>query len=137
MSENNSVRLNPTCASEHLTQGFKELTRLRSAIADLYFDDEYDDEFLRPSAYAFDKSNLLLTKVSHILSGLPGGGYVSTDGAGGIRIEWSVGEKNVRLIIAESQSGKSYIYHEAGSIYDVDRDISPKSVSKWLDWLFT
>jgi hypothetical protein len=128
--------LNATDASERLKQEFKELTRLHSEISVLCSDDEYDDDFLRPTDYAVRKANLLLANVNNIRLGIPTGGHVSTDGMGGIRIEWSVSEKNVRLVIAESLSGKSYIYHEAGPMYGIDRDISPESVSEWLDWLF-
>lgn len=124
-----------TAVSDHSTWGNKELNRLYLELSQLYSDDEYDEDFLRPTKSAIYRARLWLTKVSHMLSGLPTGAYVSTDGSGGLRIEWSIEEKNVRLVIAATPSGKSYIYHEAGSEYGVDRNISPETISQWLNWL--
>lgn len=125
--------LDATAVSEHNRK--TELSRLYSEISHLFSDDEYDGDFLRPTDHAVYSAKLLLTKVKNILSELPVGGYVSTDGSGGLRVDWSAGEKNVRLIIAGSPSGKSYIYHEAGSEYGVDRNVSPEVTSRWLNWL--
>jgi hypothetical protein len=127
--------LTATAISDQLKWGSKELSRLHLELSHLYADDEYDEDFLRPTKSAIYKARLWLTKVSRILSDLPMGSHVSTDGSGGVRIEWSVGEKNVRLVIAARPSSKSYIYHEAGSEYGVDRSISPETISRWLKWL--
>lgn len=104
---------------------------LQSQLATLQDDDGYDDEFLRPTRHAIEMANKWLAEVAY----LPSGGHVSTVGDGGVRIEWSNDDKRIHLVIAGEVSGRTYIYHQDGSAYGVDRNVSGSNLVNWLRWL--
>lgn len=112
-----------------------QLSRLHSKLAALRDDDEYDDDFLRPTNYAIEKAREWLIETNSKLDGLPPGGHVSTIGDGGVRVEWASDNKRIHLVIASDVLGKTYIYHQEGLVYDVDRNVSSMALSKWLRWL--
>jgi len=58
-------------------------------------------------------------------------GCVSTDSAGGVRIEWVRETSSVHLVVPPADDAKSYIYHEVGSNYGTE-DATPKGLSHWL-----
>lgn len=56
---------------------------------------------------------------------------------GSIRITWDSDDKNVRLVYSELDC---YIFHEEvrggrSYVYEIDRDVTPQSLAKWVNWL--
>lgn len=112
-----------------------ELNQLFSALTVLLEDDEYDDDFLRPTGYAIEQVRKWLSQVNHIIAKIPSGGHFSTDGSGGLRVEWSKGQKEIRLIVPATKEQVAFIYHEDGTDYGADQTISSHAIAKWLTWL--
>lgn len=113
----------------------RELSLLMAKLMALFQDDEYDNDFLRPTIYALTRVGRWLIKVNSIILELPSDGYVSTTGDGGLRIEWVKDDKRVHLIVSPDPFGNSYIYHQDNIGYGADKNISPYAIAKWLNWL--
>jgi hypothetical protein len=58
---------------------------------------------------------------------------LSPDGSGGIRFEWHVGNKQLRLVFRADAS--PYIYHQIGDEYDIEESPNQDRTALWLDWL--
>ena len=107
-------------------------------IRDLMIEEDCDGYVFRPSEHA---SNSLKTLIGYVYihdgqlaERLPKP-FISPDGSGGIRVEWSVGERTVSLWHPSSPSARGYIYHSAGDRRDVDRNLSSATLTRWLLWL--
>lgn len=87
-----------------------------------------DDDFLAPTDYAINEAKKLLNDV--VLEG-----WLTTSGGGEIRVEWQNDNKHVNLVIASAADKESYLYHDDGPDYHIEKDISIDSVNKWLTWL--
>lgn len=101
----------------HLSAILKELNSLRSG-------PEQDDYgILRPSPHAYDEASGLLVDAaiaaSHELREIPLG-KVSTDGEGGVRIEWVRPDRSVHLVVPSTPDSIPYIYHECGDVFDTE-----------------
>jgi hypothetical protein len=99
-------------------------------------DDDYGQ--LRPTPYAFDKAVDLLIDAAIVarMSAHSGPrqipyGCVSTDAAGGVRIDWMRTTRSVRLSIPPTKEGVAYVYHEDGDAYATD-DATPERLWHWL-----
>ena len=84
---------------------------------------------LRPTQHAFDKSRCLLIE-SHLQYCIPTG-CVSTDSAGGVRIEWIRPTVSVHLVIPATRDHVPYIYHQVGYVYATE-DMTPERLAYWL-----
>lgn len=74
---------------------------------------EYDEDFLAPSQPSFQLARDLVLQVSRTLGFemvIPD--FVVPDGDGGIRVEWVVGNKHLRLVCS---SRTNYLYFEQDS----------------------
>ena len=58
----------------------------------------------------------------------------TTDDAGGIRLLWNLGAKNVRLNFGAAQDRQSYLYYEAGQDHDVE-PLDEDHLATRLAWL--
>jgi hypothetical protein len=58
-------------------------------------------------------------------------GSVSSDGEGGVRIEWRRGDRGVHLAVPANPD-ESYIYYEEGNDYALDENISASILSTHL-----
>ena len=99
--------------------------------------DEEDEDFLPPNAYAFSAACLLLKGANAQMKGSFPSGSPSADGAGGLRIEWQRSPKEVRLILAPKIGGRTYIYHESGDEYATENSVTAETLAFWLEWLLT
>lgn len=95
-----------------------------------------EDDEDKPSAHAFATAQNLITGSHPLLKiGFPRA-IVSADGEGGIRIEWALGQREVRLIIPADEHGKAYIYHQQGTNPGVDSNPpTADTLAGWLTWL--
>lgn len=97
--------------------------------------DDYDEDFLAPTEYAYTSArNFLLVAFETLENALPIPFYVP-DGEGGIRIEWMNGTRELGLICAASESRESYLYHEDGADYGVDELVTESILLNRLRWL--
>lgn len=97
-------------------------------------DNEYDDDFRRPSRKAltqllnhlFFVHEIFDTNLLHL--------HFSTSGDGEIRCETENEGKVVRIVINEN-SEKSYIYYQVhDDFYDADKIVTDESVLWYLAW---
>jgi len=98
-------------------------------------DSNYNDDFMKPTEYAFTTTWNLLDQASSIVEGLFPLGTVYPDGDGGLRVEWIRPQRELRLIIPSCEEERHYIYHESGAEYAADYNVSAKSLGNWLNWL--
>ena len=71
----------------------------------------------------------------------------STDEFGSIRLTWSklspecvdalyaTSRREVRLVCPASSEQQTYLYHEVGDNYAVERDVTASVLVQWLEWL--
>ena len=128
--------LSDNIASDLVTEADKPaavvLARLRELLRQ-----EDSDEFgvLKPTDHAFDLATRLVQEAS-ALSSVPKGS-VSTDSQGGVRITWFRADREVELVCPASPDSSPYIYHEAGSEYDLGEGASGRALARLLSWLAT
>lgn len=94
----------------------------------LQSDTDYDEDCPKPTPYAFQVARIML-------DGCKVDGSVYPDGAGGLRVDWIVGDKELRLIIPAYRSIQGYIWHMQGNEHAIDNDVSMSNLNKWLNWL--
>jgi hypothetical protein len=97
--------------------------------------DEYGT--LRPTQSAFKRTMQVLIEAYEALGDQFQKASTSTDDQGGIRVTWSRLDVDgeVRLICPAQADQAPYIYHELGSEYAVEREISGAILAQWLEWL--
>lgn len=120
----------------------KELGSIFLQIIELANGDQRDDDgILAPTKQAIDRTTRLLMNASAVVwhfspasseSFVFPRGWVATDSDGGLRIEWTKPGASLRLVIAASATGKSYLYHEFGDKYGSDRQVTPELLGRWL-----
>ncbi len=91
---------------------------------------------IRPTDHAFELAVGLLVDASVILrqarqAKIPRAS-VSPDFEGGLRIEWFRPQGNVHLVIPNCDGGECYIYHEQGTDFGVDDDVTAERLASWL-----
>ena len=101
----------------------------RSRILELYQGDP--EEHPGPAAFAAAWDILYETRSQ--VPAFPRGAACS-DLEGGIRVEWSCGDRNVSLVIPASGRRKPYIYQGEGDNYSVV-ETSPTELVRRLNWL--
>ena len=105
-------------------------------IADLIevLSDEGALEF-RPTRYAALRLWELLANVDSQMGTAFPYGYIYGDGDGGLRAEWKIPHREVRLRIAAQEGEQSYIYHQEHENYGGDKVVSAAALLRWLNWL--
>lgn len=97
--------------------------------------DEYDEDFLAPTDFSYQTMRKFLKGLCENFSRpLPIPNFIP-DGEGGIRAEWNIRGKEIRLVCPAKFDWKPYIYFEEGDFYDVEKDVKMKSLIKHFIWL--
>lgn len=98
--------------------------------------DKYDEEFLAPTDFSYQNmGNFLKGLCENFTRPLPIPNFIP-DGEGGIRAEWNVRDKEIRLVCPAKHDWKSYVYFEEGDFYDVEKDVKIKNLVRRFNWLF-
>lgn len=98
--------------------------------------DEYDEEFLAPTNFAYQAILKFLDGLSNSFNRrLPVPCFIP-DGEGGIRAEWEIQGRELRLVCPAKPDWKPYLYHEEGNYYDAEKDLKVGTFVKWFSWLF-
>lgn len=117
---------------------FLILRRIVGDLVALKAEEDSDGYIFRPSEYAFHSVITLLSgtygRDTELANRLPKP-FVSPDGRGGIRVEWSIGDRIVSLLFPASAQRHPYIYHAAGEEHGANRQVSVDSLSMSLRWL--
>ncbi len=109
-----------------LSEMLEQITALQGAA------DEDDFRALTDDAAARTRAFLESAAVS--LNAVPLG-TVAADGDGGLRIEWIRLDRELRLVVSASASGRSYLYYEQSESYGADYAPSAGELSRRLRWL--
>lgn len=125
--------LGKVCDPDRLVKGTGTnliLTRL----SDLVRVDLDDPERTAPSNLAFFKVWELLTQASLVrIKPLPSAAVSSTDD-GGIRVQWLGTRRQVRLVVAPDDNGRSYIYYQDQNAHGLEWDVRAEVLVRFLDW---
>jgi hypothetical protein len=98
--------------------------------------EEKDDPESCPTAYAIRLAVKSVVKARELLGYAGLHQTFAGDGTGGIRVEWKVGRREVRLIIPANDSGKAYIYSRNEKDSHVDFSASPGVLAETLRAMF-
>lgn len=94
-----------------------------------------DDTPTRPTEYAFDiVTGLLKTAAQWLPEDFPRGS-ASVGDDGGVRVTWSGGAKEVRLVCGGSETDRSYLYFESDDGYGIEDNMSADHLASYLRWL--
>lgn len=105
---------------------------LRNKFEDLLYE-KYNEEFLAPTKIVFDNAVKLLHSINNFLSyEMPMPSFIVPDGEGGIRIEWKVENKHLRISLSEE---RFYLYFEHRSDYAVIEEFNAQELIEKLRWL--
>lgn len=125
-----AIKLRHSASEEKLQQPERELLVL---LAELDDEDDYDEEFLKPSKTATNTTRNVLLQAyrGHTnFSLLPK--FVTADGDGGIRIQWQNKAKELRLLC--SDKGELKLYWQNGSEYGLEEPKITNLISRF-EWL--
>jgi hypothetical protein len=90
----------------------------------------------RPSDYAYGSARQIIeNSYTHYLGSAPKPA-VAPDGMGGLVVEWKAGRFIVRLIVAASEDGKSYVYSRGAHRSQVDHSASGLLLAHQLRTIF-
>lgn len=109
-----------------------------SRLIDLLQEPERDEdgERTRPTDYAFNHTHKLINSAISLLKGVDiQRGMVFTTSEGGIKVEWSIGDKELRLRVAEGGEGLTYLYKEVKGVPGLFRNPDALTLSRELNWL--
>ena len=119
-----------------------ELGSILIQVVDLANGETHDEDgVLAPTKHAMERTTRLLMDASTVVWKFAADsgktfifprGFVATDSEGGLRIEWTKPRASLRLMIAATVSGKSYLYHEFGEKYGSDRQVTADLLGLWL-----
>lgn len=97
--------------------------------------DEYDDDFLAPTNFAYQSMLKFLRGLSETFNQtLPIPSFIP-DGEGGIRAEWEIRGRTLSLVCPAKYSWKPYIYFEEEDFYGVEKDVKLGALTKKFRWL--
>ena len=97
--------------------------------------DEYDEEFLAPTEFAYQTMGKFLKRLSESFDRILPIPRFTPDREGGIRAEWEIRGRELRLVCPAKSDWKSYLYHEEGDSYDAEKDLKIETFIKWFNWL--
>ena len=93
------------------------------------------DEDDRPTDYSYRMSLDLLKEVATDLKTEFSRAIAAVGPGRGLRVTWSLGTRQVRLICGGSPSNKTYIYIESNSEHNVDYQVTGSRLATYLRWL--
>ncbi len=97
--------------------------------------DDYDEEFLAPTDFAYQTMEKFLRGLSESFDRLLPIPNIVPDGEGGIRAEWEIRGKILSLVCPSKSDWKPYIYFEEGDFYDAEKDVRLGIFIKRFSWL--
>lgn len=115
---------------DDLSITFSEIDELKRC------DNEEDGDYIfKPSDYSENFVKDLLSSTYKLLSFSPPLPSVSSDGDGGLRIEWEKNNRDLRLVCPSKEEKEKYIYFEDGDESKIEKNIDEKTLASLLQWL--
>lgn len=97
------------------------------------FNVEYDEDYLEPSQDIIKKiAELLFEANSNLVFEMPQPTFIVPDGEGGVRIEWKLNNKHLRLVYS---THRNYLYLECNSVPEAVENFTIKQFIESLRWL--
>jgi hypothetical protein len=109
---------------------------LKRLVALLEEDETDEYGVLQPSQTAFKLAMHFVVETYDLMGDRFPKASVSTDEQGSIRLTWSKLEPDceIRLTCPAYADQTAYLYHELGSSYAVERDVTVSNLMQWLEW---
>lgn len=102
----------------------------------LFLEGEVDDlDGRKATPHAIITANWLVQQAARDLGLDFPAGSPSLDSEGGIRITWFRGNREVELACPGPSGPSPFIYHEAGTEYDLEERAGSRALVRWLQWL--
>lgn len=95
----------------------------------------YDEDNLKPTPFAFERTIGLLTGVAQYTPARFPKGTVYPDGDGGIRVEWIYPAYEVKLIIRALESDRHYIFYKHEKEYGGSYEVTVETLDYYLNEL--
>jgi hypothetical protein len=110
---------------------------LKQLVALLEEDETDEYGILQPSQAAFKLAMRLVMEAYEVMGDRFPKATASTDEQGSIRLTWSKPspECEVRLVCPSYEDLQTYLYHELGETYAVERSVTTSVLIQWLGWL--
>lgn len=97
------------------------------------FDEDFDEDLLPPTDEIFRVVKKILIGVNDFLGyEMPLPSFIVPDGEGGIRIEWKLNAKQLRLVVSQK---KLYLYFEENGSYNGISNFKAEQLIEKLRWL--
>lgn len=127
----------------HIRSGPEEVAltnNLAPAIDDIFEllfeeDETEDDREFHPSPAAAKKAVQLISQASSSLQGSFPRSVVFPTGEQGLRIHWTKGNREIRLLVPSTETARTLIYHEQDNEYKLEILNSVETLVHWLKWL--
>jgi hypothetical protein len=109
---------------------------LKRLVALLEEDETDEYGVLQPSQAAFKLAMRFVLEAYDAMGDRFPKASASTDEQGGIRLTWSRLDSDceVRLICPAHNDQLAYLYHELGTDYAVEREVTVSVLLSWLEW---
>lgn len=96
---------------------------------------EDDEDDFAASVYAITTAQRLIVEVYRRVGARFPQPAVFANGNRGILLQWDNSSRQVRLVVPRDDTFLMYVYHEDGSDYDAEAEVSPDTLASWLTWL--
>lgn len=120
----------------HNLQENKDYEIVKSRLEALMEDSEdYDEDFKKPTLGAYIAAYDLVKDAGLKLGAkFPKAAIFPTERQG-IRLQWSGGDRQVRLVVAAKKTFPTYLYHQEGKLYKSEDNPTAHDLARWLNWL--
>lgn len=117
-----------------ISDSFRERNRqIIESKLEALLNEDYDEDFLAPTDVVFASVKKILLKVNDFLGyEMTVPNFIIPDGEGGIKIEWRLNSKHLRILLSEK---KIYLYFEHNSEYNGITNFSAEQLIEKLRWL--
>jgi hypothetical protein len=119
-----------TAASEELTS--REYVITWDQIEELRREEEQED---RPSDIAYQRALTILRQAARQLGRNFPQAIVATGPDRSLRLLWSCGRREVRLVIGGTPANKTYFYRESAGHHEVDYIVNGTKLAGYLRWV--
>ncbi|SRR5712692_1120319 len=111
------------------------VTRLRNQLEALLDVDDANGYRFRPTGYAYQNAQAYLEGLGNLVEPLYfGSPSLTSDGEGGIDIEWEGNGRQVTLSCRAGNNQQDFLYRQEGDSYEA-RDLTPDTLQETLIWL--
>ena len=114
----------------------QSINHILNDIRELSSEEDSDGYIFRPTESARENVwKLVVSSYIELDSDRVPRPFISPDGRGGIRVEWTVGHRVISLVCPPNPGAHIYVYHASGDDYGVNEQTSVQSLTIALRWL--